>query len=178
MTKTLYLDLDGVCADWTTGVQQLIGYKLQDPKQHYPDHDWQKIKTADRLFKTLPKMPLADNFVNLARQFRDTLHYELLFLTAIPTYNDMPWAFYDKMTWTQSYYPDIPVHFGPYAQDKQKYSKPNNILVDDRLDNCTQWESKGGIAIHVPYNNEIIGLNNLQQLFNNKQSLNNLKHMT
>jgi 5'(3')-deoxyribonucleotidase len=175
--KILNLDMDGVVADWIGGVEQIIGYRMQDPKQHYPDQDWQKIIQSDRLFRNLPKMPLADQFVNLARQFRDELDYNLVFLTAVPNYNDVPWAFWDKVLWVQERYPDIPVHFGPYSNDKQKQSKPGNILVDDRPDNCTQWETKGGTAVNVPVGNEIQGLQELQQLFDRKRSLRNLSQM-
>lgn len=175
--KTIFLDLDGVCADWIAGAERLVGYRLADPKAYYPEQDWIKIKNHERMFLDLPLMPLAHQFVNLGRRFRDELDYELVFLTAIPHYNDMPWAFWDKIQWTQKYFPDIPTHFGPYSENKQTRSKPGNILVDDRPDNCSQWQGKGGTAIHVPVGNEIQGLNNLQKLFDNKLSLRNLAKM-
>lgn len=170
-TKLFALDMDGVCADWTAGVERLIGYRLADPTEFYPPQDWIKIKNHARMFLDLPLMPLAYQFVNLARQFRDELNYTLVFLTAVPHYNDMPWAFYDKVVWTQQHFPDIPVHFGPYRDQKQIRSNPGNILVDDHPDNCTQWETKGGTAIHVPVNNEIVGIHNLQQLYDNLSQL-------
>jgi 5'(3')-deoxyribonucleotidase len=146
---TIYMDMDGVIADWVTGVADFVGYRLDDPQVKYPDVDWQRIRSHVRLFKNLPKMEQADEMINLARRFRDELGYELIFLTAIPHYNDVHWAFWDKMLWCQERYPDIPVHFGPYSEDKQKHCVPGDILVDDRLDNCEQWKAAGGIAVHV-----------------------------
>lgn len=151
--KTFYLDMDGVVADWTGGVEQLIGYRLEDPKVYYPADDWAKIKASVRLFRNLPKMPKADQMVDMARKFRDVHGWQLLFLTAVPHYNDVHWAFWDKMLWVQERYPDIPVHFGPYSGDKQKHCLPGDVLVDDRPDNCQHWEAAGGKAVHVPYDN-------------------------
>lgn len=147
--KTFHLDLDGVVADWITGVAKIVGYELSDPNAYYPPEDWIKIRDNQRMFLELPKMKHADEMVALARKFRDELGYELVFLTAIPHYNDIHWVFWDKMSWVQKYYPDIPVHFGPYSQDKQKHCKPGDILVDDRPDNCDQWTQAGGIAVKV-----------------------------
>jgi hypothetical protein len=146
--KTIFLDCDGVVADWIAGAERLVGYRLSNPKQFYPEQDWIKIK-----------------------------NHELVFLTAVPNYNDMPWAFYDKVLWAQQHFSDIPVHFGPHRDQKQNRSAPGNILVDDHPDNCTQWEAKGGTAVNVPVGNEIHGLEELQQLFDRKRSLRNLSQM-
>lgn len=167
--KTFYLDIDGVIADWVTNATKIIGYELTDPRSYYPPEDWVKLRDHQRLFLNLPKMKHADEMVSLARKFRDVLGYELLFLTAIPHYNDVHWAFWDKMLWAQERYPDIPVHFGPYSQDKQKHCRPGDILVDDRIDNCEQWEQAGGIAVKVDLD-YISALDAVQALFD-KESI-------
>ncbi len=145
----LYLDMDGVVADWAQGASDFLGYTLPDPNARYPDQDWQRLKDHGRLFKTLPRVPKADQLVNLAREFRDQLGYDLAFLTAIPHGNDMPWTFTDKVLWAQEQFPDIPVFFGPYSRDKAQHCRPGDILVDDRRDNCKSWRAQGGIAILV-----------------------------
>lgn len=162
--KTLYLDMDGVVADWAAGVEQIVGYRINDPKVFFPPEDWEKIRSSGRLFKDLPKMQQADQLVNLARQLRDRHEWQLLFLTAVPHYNDIHWAFWDKMLWAQEYYPDIPVHFGPYSSDKEKHCLPGDVLIDDRPDNCKQWTDKGGRAIHVKYDDYNSALLELEQL--------------
>lgn len=143
------LDMDGVVADWVAGAAQIIGYRLDDPHTRYPDSDWHKLRSHHRLFRDLPKKLGADALVDLARRYRDDLGWELVFLTAIPHNNDMPWAFWDKVTWAGQHYPDIPVWFGPYSEDKQVHCSPGDILVDDRSDNCAQWSSRGGLAFKV-----------------------------
>ena len=113
-------------------------------------------------------MKRADEMVNIARKFRDELGYELIFLTAVPHYNDIHWAFYDKVLWALDNYPDIPVHFGPFAADKQRHCQPGDILVDDRQDNCQHWAAAGGIPVNVPREYEP-ALVELEALFNSKK---------
>jgi hypothetical protein len=141
--------MDGVVADYRARAVEIIGYDLADPNAMYPDSDWALLQGERNLFSQLPKTGQADQLVVMAREFRDQLGWELLFLTAIPHNNDMPWAFYDKVMWANNYYPDIPVMFGPYSTDKARQCHPGDILVDDRTDNCASWRAAGGRSILV-----------------------------
>lgn len=167
--------MDGVVADWTAGTAQLVGYRLDDPHARFPDGDWKKIREHRRLYRDLPLMPRAFEMVDLARQFRDELGWELVFLTAVPHKNDMHYAFSDKMKWAEKYFPDIPVHFGPFSQDKDKHCKPGDILVDDRWDNCEQWEKAGGIAVRVRYDQYGNAINQLKEILEKKLALKRLR---
>jgi hypothetical protein len=53
------------------------------------------------------------------------------------------------MKWVEEYFPDIPVHFGPYSEDKRDHCWPGDILVDDRSTNIAQWINAGGVGIQV-----------------------------
>lgn len=141
--------MDGVVADWQAGAAKIVGYELAGPTDRYPDSDWQKIRLDQRIFRDLPLMQDAEFLVNTARQLRDQRGYQLLFLTAIPHYNDVHWAFWDKVCWAQQHFPDIAVHFGPYSEDKHRHCVAGDILVDDRPDNCQHWQAAGGTAILV-----------------------------
>jgi 5'(3')-deoxyribonucleotidase len=70
-----------------------------------------------------------------------------MFLTAVPKGNDVKWAFYDKVNWATTHYPDIPVMFGPYSHDKHVHCKLGDVLIDDRTSNCEEWRHAGGVAI-------------------------------
>lgn len=169
MRKTIYLDMDGVVADWNSGVKEVLGYE-KDPNAQYPDEDWEKIKSNERVYRDLPVMANAPELVNIARRFRDRLGYRLLFLTAVPKGNDVPWAFWDKCIWAQHYFPDIPVHFGPFAKDKQTHAEEGNILVDDRKSNIEQWRNKGGIGIEVVNGDLTDAINRLRLIYDQKIS--------
>ena len=157
--------MDGVVADFNSGAHSILGYHIKDTSAHYPDHEWKKIKSHQHFFRDLPLTEGADQLVNIARKFRDQLGWELLFLTAIPSSNDVPWAVWDKCIWAQRHFPDIPVHIGPYAHDKQNHCKKGDILVDDRPSNIQEWQAAGGIAIQVAYNGVSDAALNLRDLF-------------
>jgi hypothetical protein len=158
MTNTFYLDMDGVVADWEVAASTFLRRPMRDPDTttHYRNsaEEWERIKTQSRFYRDLPLMPRVDELVALARQYRDNLGWNLLFLTAVPKNDDVPWAFYDKVLWAQKHFPDIPVHFGPHSWDKQRHCKPGDVLVDDRPDNCGQWITAGGLAVQV-LNNDL-----------------------
>lgn len=149
----LYLDMDGVVADFDTAAEQFLGIPRREDyvQGHYKlsREEWDLLKAEERFYRTLPLMELSDQLVSVARQYRDSLGWELKFLTAVPKKLDVPWAFQDKVLWAQEHFPDIPVMFGPLSVDKWRHCQPGDILVDDRWDNCTAWREHGGWAIQV-----------------------------
>lgn len=151
--NTIYLDMDGVCADWDRAAEAFLGIppRLNPINGNYTvtEVEWNRLKEAGHFYRDLPLMPGVDQLVDLARQYRDILGWNLFFLTAIPSKNDVPEAFSDKVLWAQEHFPDIEVHFGPYAVDKYKHCRAGDILVDDRRSNCEQWTAAGGLAVKV-----------------------------
>jgi len=146
---TIYIDMDGVVADWDSAARAVIGDRVKDLNNRWPDEDWQQIKTIEHFYRDLPKMPRADDLMLIAKAFRDNLGWNLKMLTAIPRENDMPNAFHDKIKWMGQYYPGIDVIFGPYSKDKQRHCQPGDILVDDRKSNIEEWENAGGTVVRV-----------------------------
>ncbi len=156
--NTFYLDMDGVVADWTLAASKILGRPMvkPDPVTGFSTtpEEYNRIRIGhQRFYRDLPLMPRVDDLVTLARAYRDQLGWSLLFLTAVPKDNDVPWAFSDKVLWAQDHFPDIPVHFGPYSTDKHLHCRSGDILVDDRQDNCDQWTEAGGKSFHVTDNN-------------------------
>jgi 5'(3')-deoxyribonucleotidase len=143
--KTLYLDMDGVVADFDAYAKNSFG--LEPSGGRYPRDVWKQLATHHRMYRDLPKTEYADRLVQECRDFCLRNEYRLLFLTAVPKGNDMHWAFYDKVQWVEKYYPDIPVHFGPYSKDKHVHCVPGDILIDDRASNIHEWKIAGGVAI-------------------------------
>jgi len=145
MTRTLYLDMDGVVADFDAYASSVARYKISGDR--WPISAWKEIVGNPHLYRDLPKTPEADELVQYCRIITESMKWNLLFLTAIPKDNDVPWAFHDKTTWAQQYYPDIPVHFGPYSHDKHVHCKPGDILIDDRISNILEWNDARGFGI-------------------------------
>ncbi len=143
---TLYLDMDGVVADFDEYAYLTIG--APPSGGIYADDVWQKLATNYRIYRDLKKTAYADQLVEECKDFTLTKEIDLCFLTAVPKANDIKWAFYDKVIWAQTHYPGIPVFFGPYSKDKWSHCVPGDILIDDRSSNIDEWREAGGIAIH------------------------------
>lgn len=171
MKQTIYIDMDGVVADFNIAAMQFLNKTQEDSQKaaqagRWPKEDWKKLVEIPHFYRNLPKTPYADKIITLARRFRDQLNWDLYMLTAIPKDNDVPDCFQDKILWMQEYYPDIRVRFGPYSFDKAKHCNPGDILVDDRTDNCTQWRAAGGRTVQVKNEDFISALEDLKYLFN------------
>ncbi len=154
MSNTLYLDMDGVLADFNGWAAEVLMATDQERAEaaaagRWKPQQWQQLIRDPHLYRKLPKTDIADELVALARQFRTDLGWNIRILTAIPKANDVPDAFQDKIEWVQQYYSDIRVHFGPYSRDKHRHAHPGDLLIDDRADNCTDWSLAGGQIIRV-----------------------------
>jgi len=143
--KTIYLDMDGVVADFNAYADRVLRKKTTSDR--WPDAEWTRLKDNVRLYRDLEKTPEADQLVEYCRTMAETKGYHLVFLTAVPRNNDVHWAFYDKVLWAQFRYPDVPVFFGPYSHDKHIHCLPGDILIDDRTSNITEWRAAGGVGI-------------------------------
>lgn len=144
--NTLYLDMDGVVADFDEYAYRMLGV---GPSQGiYPNDKWQQLRTNGRLYRDLKKTSYADELVFQCSVFAKRNNFELKFLTAVPKNNDIPWAFYDKVKWIENNgYGTIPVMFGPYSKDKHLHCKRGDILIDDRTSNIEEWIAAGGYGI-------------------------------
>ena len=157
---TLYLDMDGVVADFNEYAHRTLGVPAS--QGIYPDDVWQKLAANPRLYQDLIPITYAGELVATCFNFAQRKQYGFMFLTAVPKGNDVPWAFYDKVEWARKYFPNIPVMFGPYSKDKHQHCEPGDILIDDRSSNIEEWRAAGGIAIHhVDFDATITALDSL-----------------
>lgn len=157
---TLYLDMDGVVADFDEYAARTLG--IPPSSGIYPDEVWYKLASNARLYRDLIKTPYADELVFQCSRIAKEQNYQLQFLTAVPKGNDVPWAFYDKVVWAQKYFPGIPVMFGPFSKDKHVHCHPGDILIDDRRSNIEEWSAASGLAIlHTDYTSTMTQLNYL-----------------
>ena len=105
--------MDGVVADFDRYALETLG--VPPSNGVYPSEIWNQLVQNPRLYRDLQKTSYADILVAKCQKFAIDNYYEMMFLTAVPKGNDVHWAFYDKVLWAQAYFPNIPVHFGPYS---------------------------------------------------------------
>jgi 5'(3')-deoxyribonucleotidase len=157
---TLYLDMDGVVADFDEYAARTLG--IPPSQGIYPDEVWYKLASNARLYRDLVKTSYADELVFQCSRLAKQHGYDLKFLTAVPKGNDVPWAFYDKVVWVQTHFPGTPVMFGPFSKDKHVHCRPGDILIDDRKSNIEEWRAAGGLAIlHIDFADTMTQLNHL-----------------
>jgi len=131
----VYLDLDGVFADFAKRVKHLTG---KQPEQLEKNRRWRIIQSDKRFFAELE---LIEGCMALWEATKDL---EPIFLTGSPT---NPVFHEQKREWVARIFgPEFTVHVVP-RKLKQEYSGPGKILIDDMQENIDQWNARGGHGI-------------------------------
>ncbi|MEN3971763.1 hypothetical protein WJS89_03685 [Sphingomicrobium sp. XHP0235] len=134
MTPRLFLDCDGVLADFDGGVRHLTGL---DPDAYTKKAGrggfWKTLARADGFYEHLDPLPGAAELVDAVR------HLEPTILTGLPMGK---WAEPQKRAWAKKHFPDLAV-ITCMARDKWRYAEPGDVLVDDREKQRATWENEG-----------------------------------
>ena len=148
----VYLDMDGVLADFFHEYAKLAGV----PENDRGRHDYHKIPPNLRepviqqmvgtdFFYRLPKFTSADRLVSMVVQL-----FGKYSICSSPLRGDHENSRVQKTRWIQDNLSPQPETI-VIAPRKGKYAKqPDgtpNILIDDRGSNITEWEASGGIGI-------------------------------
>lgn len=153
----LFLDMDGVIADFNTGVCKAHNvpfpydnpahrgvWDMQDLWKMTASEFWAPCNNDPEFWDSLGKMHDADRIIELACQFFRV--DEIAILTA-PS-ND-PQCVPGKRRWMQRYYPLLAGNM-IFAKKKHFLAGPDRILIDDKPENVNQFTAAGGIGIYVP----------------------------
>jgi nicotinic acid mononucleotide adenylyltransferase len=147
---TVYLDMDGVLADFFGGVEKMYGVdhwkqltsdKTKDLKKEVID----RITGTD-FFATLPKFQSADALIDMVQNFTGGKFS----INTSPLRGDNENSGKYKKVWISNNIeqPDEIIVTGrkeTYAKDKA--SGTPNILIDDRPVNIQRWQGAGGYGI-------------------------------
>jgi hypothetical protein len=163
----LYLDMDGVIADFFKGLQE-----------HYNVKHWKEIEdprgAVDKLqytnyFNTLELFPTSQTLVDAVRDIAGKNYG----ICSSPLRNDMQNSSYWKRVWLErhNFMPTIPNLI--FTGNKHRYAVDNltghyNILVDDKPSNINDWENAGGLGFLYQANQDSVQdlIANLQESFN------------
>tara|TARA_Y100000389_G_scaffold101311_1_gene98057 strand:- start:5020 stop:5520 length:501 start_codon:yes stop_codon:yes gene_type:complete len=142
--KRIFVDMDGVLADFNTGVETLTGREFPNNDQGHNDYDLRKEElTNKRLFRNLPPMP---DMYDLVAYIRHTgLPWEIL--TAAGVIN-RELVVFDKNEWIREHVsPSVVVTCTMTGSQKGMFAIKGSVLIDDRQKNLDAWEKHGGIGI-------------------------------
>jgi hypothetical protein len=149
-TPTVYLDMDGVLADFFGGVEKMYGVehwkqltndKTKDLKKEVIDRI-----TGTNFFATLPKFDSADSLIDTVKKFTGGNFS----INTSPLRGDHENSAKYKKLWISNHIeqPDEIIVTGrkeTYAKDKGTGTP--NILIDDRPVNIQRWQDAGGYGI-------------------------------
>lgn len=122
MRKQLFLDCDGVLADFDGAFAQLNGYAPRD------------------FHARLPLLPDAKFLYEAVKHLRPII------LTGSPKQG---WADDMKRRWAAVHFPGVPL-IPCMSARKNEFCFPGDVLVDDRDTYLSEWVSSGGVYIrHV-----------------------------
>ncbi|HEX8363792.1 MAG TPA: hypothetical protein VF603_00740 [Allosphingosinicella sp.] len=139
MTRRLYLDCDGVLADFDKGATAMLGMPPGAfEKRHGPGRFWAKLASAPDFYFSLPLLPDA------MRLYEAVRHLDPVILTGLPRGN---WAAEQKVRWAARHFPEMRI-ITTTARDKRDHAKEGDVLVDDQLKHRHLWEEVGGIFVH------------------------------
>jgi hypothetical protein len=139
MRKQIYLDCDGVLADFDRGAAAILGMPPRAfEKRHGLGRFWQQLARAEGFFEYLEPLPDAYELYDAVK------HRDPIILTGLPRGN---WAEPQKRRWAERHFPGVPV-ITTAAALKHEHRHPGDVLVDDRDKHRHLWENEGGIFIH------------------------------
>ncbi len=147
---TVYLDMDGVLADFFGGVEKMYGVEHWKQLTNDKTKDLKK-EVIDRItgtdfFATLPKFPTADGLIEMVKKFTGGKFS----INTSPLRGDHENSGKYKKVWISNNIeqPDDIIVTGrkeSYAKDKGTGTP--NILIDDRPVNIQKWQAAGGYGI-------------------------------
>lgn len=150
----LFLDADGVLADFDTGAKQLLG---MTPRAYQAKHGrgafWTRLAAMKNFYGELPEMPDAHEIFEAVKHLQPTI------LTGLPLGS---WAAPQKVEWAAAHFPGVPI-ITCMARDKHKHMHPGDVLVDDRENHRAAYEAAGVVFVH--HKNAADSLRQLAKIF-------------
>ena len=135
----LFLDCDGVLADFDSGVKALLGMGAEEfYRRHNVGEFWKRLARSPDFYGTLEEMPDAQQLFQAVEHLRPTI------LTGLPLGR---WAAPQKERWAARHFPGVPI-ITTMAQQKHLHMEKGDVLVDDREKHRGLWEDAGGIFVH------------------------------
>lgn len=133
----IYLDMDGVIADFDGYFEQLFGVL----PRHIPKTErWDKVNNTPNYWVDLPKMQGADKLIHHLNT------YGFMVLTGVP-HLGCEKAKIQKRVWLKNHYGIETDVICCFSHDKANYCQVGDILIDDWLPNIERWIQAGGIGI-------------------------------
>jgi hypothetical protein len=135
----LFLDCDGVLADFNAGAIEFLGMTPAQFEQRFSKGEfWQRLARHGDFYGALPEMADAQQLFQAVKHLKPTI------LTGLPLGT---WAAPQKERWAATHFPGVPI-ITTMARQKHLHMERGDVLVDDRENHRHLWDKAGGIFIH------------------------------
>jgi 5'(3')-deoxyribonucleotidase len=146
VTKKIFVDMDGVLADFVKGVE---GPKyLNAPFVNVQDYNARKVELSNKgLFRDLPKIDGMEKLIDflLLESLRNDTYWEILTCTGMQNRQKVA---NDKIAWIREFVDkDVVVTCTFKGVQKSAFAKKGYILIDDTEKNIDAWITAGGIGL-------------------------------
>ena len=130
----LYVDMDGVLADFETAAKKAVGVDRIDRIDQ--QELWDAVeRRGPKFWENLKKLGDADELWRFVKPYNPTI------LTS-PSKSE--WCIPGKKKWAKKHFGNVKVIC---EKKKAKYARPNTILIDDWNKQTKRFEAAGGIGI-------------------------------
>ncbi len=147
--EKIYIDMDGVLADFDGGIRNLCHREPVDQMTATSEENmklWDAVRKVDHFYDKLEIMPGSDVMLRtLFAKYKDRCEI----LTGIPKPDKrIEHAGEDKQNWMARYFgSDIKVNIVLRSQKKERCKGIGCVLIDDYQKNIDQWVQHGGTGI-------------------------------
>lgn len=159
----IYVDMDGVIADFERKLSELLGEPFDNERfksdKKYKNATWKVVskhqKQGGEVWYELEPMADTPQLWNYIAKYNP----EILSATGSSHFKGKG----QKERWIKKHFgPSVRVNIVTGANDKQQFAAPNHILIDDSARAINPWVAAGGIGIlHTSATNTIQQLKKL-----------------
>jgi hypothetical protein len=136
----LFIDCDGVLADFDTAARQLFGQDSREAEVVLGTEEfWSRIRGRGEFYRNLPLM------IDAADLYEAVAHLRPIILTGCP---EGGWAEPQKIAWAAHHFPTVRMITCPSKDKRLHLMNPGDVLLDDYLRYRELWEKAGGIFVH------------------------------
>lgn len=145
--KKIYLDMDGVIADFTKGYKELNNMEPREAEKHKRfDHFFDEFIAAGK-FANLDAMPDTNQLIVYLNHLYMNRSVPTEILSSTASQDRFEEVSRQKILWLKKQGINFKHNFVPGKRFKCQYATPDSIIIDDTQSVIDDWRKAGGIAI-------------------------------
>lgn len=154
LMKQIFLDCDGVLADFDAEARKLFGQHPRAAEEALGSAEfWRRIRQSGDFYH---RLPLIADALDL---YRAVAHLKPIILTGCPRGE---WSQPQKRAWAELHFPGVPIITCASREKFLHILHPGDVLVDDYLRYKELWENAGGVFVqHITAKQTIAELQKL-----------------